>query len=165
MFIYYSLCLSHITMNAEKIDKRSYAYECLKCRSCRGGRRYAESHVHKSHLNPSEVPFYCTLLLRVQNQERTCSTHYKGYKPHKEALAALATKGEPIPELDQMLKRNLNPRPTDGTLMIRLTIDESKRVWEHRLQEPVPKMKTIKDGHEDNKIDTDMTPMEVQELV
>lgn len=89
----------------------------------------------------------------VSRTERDLSRHTKGYKPHKEALNALITKGEPVPELDQMLRRNTNPHPVNETPVVRLTLEESKRVWEQRLQEPIPEAKTVENNRDQEKMD------------
>lgn len=117
--------------------------------------------MYKHHLRLSEAPFHCTLCEYVSRTERDLRRHAKGYKPHKDALAALIAKGEPVPDLDQMLKRNTNPRPVDKTLMSRLTLEESKIVWEQRFQEPIPEAKAVKDNSIQEKMDTDVTLIEV----
>lgn len=60
---------------------------------------------------------------------------HKGYQPHKEALAEMDNKGRVSPTPEKMYVRNPNPRPIDGILIHKLSVEESKRVWKKRYLE------------------------------
>ena len=58
----------------------------------------------------------------MSRTERDLNRHMKGYKPRKDAVAALARQGLPIPDTSSIFVSNSNPRPIDGTLMQRLSL-------------------------------------------
>ena len=109
-------------MDSEKVDKRGYAYECLQYGRYQVERRYVEAHIYKVHLSPSEVPFYCSMCNFISRTEKDLNRHMKGYKPHKDAVAALTRQGLAIPDTSSIFVSNSNHRPIDGTLMQRLSL-------------------------------------------
>ena len=111
-----------VVMDSEKVDKRGYAYECLQYGRYQVERRYVEAHIYKVHLSPSEVPFYCSMCNFISRTEKDLNRHMKGYKPHKDAVAALTRQGLPIPDTSSIFVSNSNHRPIDGTLMQRLSL-------------------------------------------
>ena len=120
----------------DKIEKRGFAYRCAKCKNYEGERRYVEAHYYKYHTTLDSVPYYCSLCHFMGKTERELLKHLKGYRPHKQAIEELERRNATISPQESYIHKNANPVKVDDSCLLKLSLEESRRVWLGRQKNP-----------------------------